>query len=504
MSGPVEGEAVAPPVVPPPAPNDPAAPAKTDAKGTKPEEDGASKKLSGAELKKLKQAEKQAKRAQAKATGPATAQQSGTPKENQKQKEQKQSQKKDESRPLPVRRRPSQTNAVPQQQARKESKRDQKQLGLFFGHLYSQPRQHSMVGASKDVHPAVLALGLQYSSYVICGSTARMVAMLLAFKAVIESYQTPVGTSLARHLTNHHLSPQIDYLRSCRPLSISMGNAIRWLKDIIIKIDPSTPEAEAKRDLVEEIDMFIRERVTAAQKLIRDQAATKILPGDVILTYASSSIVEQTILQAHKAGVPFTVIVVDSKPLFEGKTLARKLANQGINVRYYLITGASHAVKDASKVFLGAHAMMSNGRLYTRVGTALVSMLARSHSLPVIVLCESVKFTEKVALDSIVGNEVAPADEILSEAERASLLPLEPHLPTTHPSKNKNDDKPATEDAKSGPLDVLKWVEGSENLHHLQVLYDVTPAEYINMVITEYGSLPPSSVPVVHRLSTNT
>lgn len=508
MSEPVVGEAAAPAADPVQAPSESTPPVKKEgAKEAKTAEEGAPKKLSGAELKKLKQAEKQAKRAQAKATGPQGAQQGGPSKENQKQKEQKQNktqQKDDASRPLALRRRPSQSNAIPQQQTKKESKRGQKELGLFFGHLYSQPRQHSMVGASKDAHPAVLALGLQYSSYVICGSTARMVAMLLAFKAVIESYQTPVGTSLARHLTNHHLSPQIDYLRSCRPLSISMGNAIRWLKDIIIKIDPSTPEAEAKRDLVEEIDMFIRERVTAAQKLIRDQATTKILPGDVILTYASSSIVEQTFLQAHKAGVPFTVIVVDSKPLFEGKTLARKLANQGISVRYYLITGASHAVKDASKVFLGAHAMMSNGRLYSRVGTAIVSMLARSHSLPVIVLCESVKFTEKVALDSIVGNEVAPADEILSEGERASLLPLEPHLPASHPSKTKDDDKAAEGGTKNGPLDVLKWVEGSENLHHLQVLYDVTPAEYINMVITEYGSLPPSSVPVVHRLSTNT
>jgi translation initiation factor eIF-2B subunit delta len=246
--------------------------------------------------------------------------------------------------------------------------------------------------------------------------------------------------------------------------------------------------------------MFIRERVTAANKLIRDTAAPKIVNGDVILTYASSSIVEQTLLQAHKAGVSFSVIVVDSKPLFEGKTLARKLASQGLNVRYYLITGASHAVKSATKVFLGAHAMMSNGRLYSRVGTALVSMLANAQSLPVLVLCESVKFTEKVALDSIVGNEVAPSDELLSEAERTNLLPLHPHLPK---STSRSDDKTAAEDAKPVALDVLKWVEDSQNLHHLQVLYDVTPAEYINMVITEYGSLPPSSVPVVHRLSTN-
>jgi translation initiation factor eIF-2B subunit delta len=186
---------------------------------------------------------------------------------------------------------------------------------------------------------------------------------------------------------------------------------------------------------------------------------------------------------------------VDSKPLFEGRQLARKLANAGVSVRYYLITGASHAVKDASKVLLGAHAMMSNGRLYSRVGTALVSMLAAAHSLPVIVLCQSVKFTEKVALDSIVGNEVAPSEEILSESERRELLPLKSLVPGA-----KVDD---AGEEKSDTTDVLKWIEDSKNLHHLQVLYDVTPAQYINMVITEYGSLPPSSVPVVHRLSTN-
>jgi translation initiation factor eIF-2B subunit delta len=267
---------------------------------------------------------------------------------------------------------------------------------------------------------------------------------------------------------------------------------------VIIKIDPSTPENEAKRDLLDEIDMFLRERVSAADKLICKLAAAKIEPGDVVLTYAASSIVEQAIVHAHKSGIPFSVIVVDSKPLFEGKQLARKLANAGISVRYYLITGSSHAVKDATKVLLGAHAMMSNGRLYSRVGTALVSMLASAHSLPVIVLCQSVKFTEKVALDSIVANEVAPAEELLSEFERKELLPLKSLLPAS-----KTDEKAKTEEEMTDTTDVLKWIEDSKNLHHLQVLYDVTPAHYINMVITEYGSLPPSSVPVVHRLSTN-
>jgi translation initiation factor eIF-2B subunit delta len=189
-------------------------------------------KLSPAELKKQAKAEKQARRAQAKAADPAPKLQSGPPKEGQKQqRDSKQAPKDDKSKPLPIRRRPSQSNVPIVKEPEKKPKKESKQAGLFFGHLYSQPKQQSMNGASKDVHPAILALGLQYSSYAICGSTARMVAMLLAFKAVIGDYQTPPGTSLARHLTNHHLSPQIEFLKSCRPLSISMGNAIRWLKD---------------------------------------------------------------------------------------------------------------------------------------------------------------------------------------------------------------------------------------------------------------------------------
>lgn len=57
----------------------------------------------------------------------------------------------------------------------------------LFAHLYGQPRRHTLEGAAKEVHPAVLALGLQMSSYEICGSNARCVAMLLAFKKVLYS-----------------------------------------------------------------------------------------------------------------------------------------------------------------------------------------------------------------------------------------------------------------------------------------------------------------------------
>lgn len=250
-----------------------------------------------------------------------------------------------------------------------------------------------------------------------------------------------------------------------------MGNAIRWLKVEISGIDPGIPEAKAKIDLCNAIDNFIRERITFADEVIAASAIEKICDGDVIITYAKSCVVQQTLIGAFRLGKKFRVIIVDSRPLFEGKNLARALASVGLEVQYALTQSVSHAIKSATKVFLGAHAMMSNGRLYSRVGTAIVAMTAKEADIPVIVCCESVKFTDKVALDSIVTNEVAPPDELILQGKNSTSL--------------------------------SKWRE-TPNLQLLNLMYDLTPPEYITMVITEYGSLPPTSVPVVHRLSTNT
>jgi translation initiation factor eIF-2B subunit delta len=253
-----------------------------------------------------------------------------------------------------------------------------------------------------------------------------------------------------------------------------MGNAIRWLKLEISLVDISTRDSDAKEHLGAAIDNFIRERITVADQVIATTASAKIVPGDVILTYAKSNIVLQTLLEAqrnHQKQNPssessFRVILIDSRPLFEARPLARSLIAAGIPVTYTLLSGLSHAITSATKVLLGAHAMMSNGRLYSRVGTAAVAMAAHAEDIPVIVCCESVKFTERVSLDSVVNNEIAPAEEI--------------------------------------GCDTLGDWKAEKGLQLLNLMYDLTPAEYIQMVVTEYGSLPPSSVPVVYRLSTNT
>lgn len=68
--------------------------------------------------------------------------------------------------------------------AASETKKTVNKEVAMFSHLYNQPRKHTLEGSAREVHPAVLELGLQLSSYVICGSQARCIAMLLALKSV--------------------------------------------------------------------------------------------------------------------------------------------------------------------------------------------------------------------------------------------------------------------------------------------------------------------------------
>lgn len=83
-----------------------------------------------------------------------------------------------------------------------EPEKENKNVALF-DHLYGHPRRTTVAGAGKDVHPAVLALGLQMRNYVICGSSARCVSMLLVFKRVSSIYE--VDMCLVDPCTGHRI-----------------------------------------------------------------------------------------------------------------------------------------------------------------------------------------------------------------------------------------------------------------------------------------------------------
>lgn len=64
-----------------------------------------------------------------------------------------------------------------------------------------------------------------------------------------------------------------------------------------------------------------------------------------------------------------------------------------------------------SKVFLGAHALLANGYVKSRVGSSMVAMMAYASNVPVLVCCETYKFYDRVQTDSFVSNELSKLNQ---------------------------------------------------------------------------------------------
>jgi translation initiation factor eIF-2B subunit delta len=146
-------------------------------------------KLTGAELKKQKQAEKAARRAQTVigkvVIPPAVAPPLSNGAKPEVVKSAKGQQK---SRTNNTSSASQQDIAMRTKKLNDEPKEEDKTVE-FFRHISKTKAQPAgLKSANKDVHPAVQVLGLQMSNYMICGSSARLVATLQAFKKVCHVY----------------------------------------------------------------------------------------------------------------------------------------------------------------------------------------------------------------------------------------------------------------------------------------------------------------------------
>ncbi|NXG62571.1 EI2BD factor, partial [Hemiprocne comata] len=404
----------------------------------------------------------------------------------------------------------------------------------LFSHLHQysrkKPLTQQMSIPSTVIHPAVVRLGLQYSQGIINGSNARCIALLEVFKQLIRDYSTPPNEELSRDLVAK-LKPHISFLNQCRPLSASMGNAIKFLKKEISCLPDTLREEEAKQKLQDTIDKYLREKILLAAEAISRSAFEKINDNDVILVYGCSSLVNRTLCDAHsKQGRAFRVIVVDSRPRLEGRETLRRLVRHGIRCTYVMINAISYVLPEVSKVLLGAHALLANGSVMSRVGTSQIALVSKAYNVPVLVCCETYKFCERVQTDSFVSNELGKASvpflfPLLARVGCSTLVfpfpdegpPLRGRVawqaavlharraewretvPPPDPGPLSTDDPDDLIVLRKGQAQLGGWAE-NKCLRLLNLVYDVTPPDLVDLVITDLGMIPCTSVPVVLRV----
>ena len=274
-------------------------------------------------------------------------------------------------------------------------------------------------------------------------------------------------------------------------MSTALGNSIRWLKTETAAISPELSEEAAKKLLCEKIDVFIRERITAAgEAIVNTTAGRYINDGDTILIFSKSSVIENSLLEAHSRGTNFKVLVVDSSHLFEGSNSLTALVRAGVDVEYIKMVLVEHNMSNVTRVLLGAHSIQANGSLYSRAGCSMIARSASRKGIPVIVCCESIKFSDKFTSGGIIGNEFGNNVRYVSALHVSDDMQI-------------GDTDVIAPDNNCDKGGVFAGWRNQPTTSLSSFMFDTTPAKYIKAVISEHGSLGPTNCPNVLRANSS-
>ncbi|XP_072946946.1 uncharacterized protein [Epargyreus clarus] len=337
----------------------------------------------------------------------------------------------------------------------------------WFQHLNVEKDKEFLknIPINSNLHPAVVKLGVQLASHVVSGSNARCIALLDALKKMVRDYSLPARTEFARGL-EAQLTASVDFLCSMRQPTASETNAVKHFRRQLTQLPNNVDEFDAKKKLQEEIDRYIHDQIDKAGEAISIYVRQKICTGDNILTYGCSSLIERILCEAWAAGVRFRATLAGARAPGGARDMLRRLRARGLPASYVDIAALSYVMGDVQKVLLGACSLLANGAVLGAAGGAGVALVARARNVPVLVACETHKFSERVQTDAFVYNEIGDPDDLIDKSDENSPL----------------------KDWRSHP-----------NLSLLNLTYDLTPPSLITAVVTEHGILPCTSAPVVLR-----
>ena len=134
-----------------------------------------------------------------------------------------------------------------------------------------------------------------------------------------------------------------------------------------------------------------------AQEKINKNCLKLIKNKKIVFTHCHSTNVVNALIYSYKKGKKYEVYNTETRPLFQGRKTAEELRKVGIKVTMFIDSALGVALKDADIVFLGADALLKNG-IINKIGSGLISKIAKQEKIPVYIIADSWKFTKKKIL----------------------------------------------------------------------------------------------------------
>ncbi len=140
--------------------------------------------------------------------------------------------------------------------------------------------------------------------------------------------------------------------------------------------------------------------------------ASSLLQGTLMTLSISGTVLN--VLQTCAGNIE-RVIVLESRPRYEGRETAAELAKHGIAVTLITDAQADIFLPFSQAVVVGADSVLADGGVLNKAGTALLAWAAHGHGVPFYVLCETLKISAQHWKDDLSQLEEKEAEEVLAE-----------------------------------------------------------------------------------------
>lgn len=269
-------------------------------------------------------------------------------------------------------------------------------------------------------------------------------------RAAVTALKVAAKTSKAKN--SSEFVKEIDRIASLliatRPTAVSLPNAVRFVVSKLASMKDADV-ATLRKIVVSRADEFIHTSKNAV-RMIGEIGARRISKGDVVMTHCNSQCALAVIKTAFKQGKQIKAFVTESRPSRQGFISVRELSKIGVPTTVIVDSAVRYFIRDVDKVVVGADSIAANGAVVNKIGTSQIALVAHEARVPLFVAAESYKFHPGTLVGSLVEIEERDPKEIVNPKRFPGVKIRNP-------------------------------------------VFDVTPPEYIDLIITERGIVPPQA-----------
>jgi len=210
------------------------------------------------------------------------------------------------------------------------------------------------------------------------------------------------------------ISKAKEILFASRETEPFMRNAIRFIEWNVKRAEwGSTDEFQ---ELVQGLSDDLLEEFREARRRITDVGSKRIQDGALILTHCHSSAVSGILRAAKEKGVDFSVILTETRPVYQGRITARELLEAGVPVTMMVDSAVRSLMKGVDIALVGSDAITSEGNVINKIGTSLIALAAHEARIPFYVATELLKFDPQTIHGDYEAIEERSPEELWPDA----------------------------------------------------------------------------------------